>query len=77
MPVSLVAKLAPKIAKAVETPFWLPTEKMGRIAANLASGGEHKAAFQSLNSLLKVIPVSNMCHSAPKNHGPVSMKLSR
>jgi hypothetical protein len=56
MPASLVAKLAPKIAKAVETPFWLPSEKMGRIAVNLASGGEHEAAFQLLNSLLKVIP---------------------
>jgi hypothetical protein len=56
MPASLVAKLPPKIAKAVETPFWLPAEKMGRIAVNLASGGEHKAAFQLLNSLLRVIP---------------------
>lgn len=56
MPASLVAKLAPKIAKAVEAPFRLPTEKMGRIAVNLASGEEHEAAFQLLNSLLKVIP---------------------
>jgi hypothetical protein len=58
MPASLVAKLAPKIAQAVETPFWLPAEKMGRIAVNLASGGEHEAAFQLLHSLLKVIPDS-------------------
>lgn len=56
MPASLVAKLAPKIARAVETPFWLPTEKLGRIALNLASGGKHKAALKLLNSLLKVIP---------------------
>jgi hypothetical protein len=56
MPASLVARLAPKIAKAVGTPFWLPADKMGRIAVNLASGGEHKGAFQILNSLLRVIP---------------------
>lgn len=56
MPASLIAGLAPKIAKAVETPFWLPADKMGRIALKLASGGEHEAALQLLNSLLKVIP---------------------
>jgi hypothetical protein len=56
MPASLVAALAPKIAKAVETPFWLPADKVGRTAVNLASGGEHKAALQILDSLLRVIP---------------------
>lgn len=75
MPASLVAGLAPKIAKAVETPFWLPAEKMGRIAVNLASGGEHEAAFQLLSSLLKVIPIPAR-HWAQKKHGAVSVKLS-
>jgi hypothetical protein len=56
MPASLAAALAPRIANSIETPFWLPADKIGKIAVNLASRGEHKAALQILDSVLRVVP---------------------
>ncbi len=56
MPPEIAEKLAPKIAKLIQSHFLIRPERAGELAVNLARGGKKQAALTVLRSALEILP---------------------